>query len=222
MLAEHRNIVTPATNQTTETERIREIAALYREIGDLLKISLQKAMRIGELLTEQKVSLKHGEFMPWLKEHLPFISDRTVRRWMSLYKHRDQLKMDNVSDLTQAYKLLKAPKATHGHVSVDIKDVELNPFFDTSYLIGEAINHWINAIAHIGLHRTTAVRLHGGKYQNICDHNRFAAIKMLGIKDVPLVVVPNMDDKSMKKVLVRFDYREFRQAQEYRRLNHAD
>ena len=63
------------------------------------------------------------------------------------------------------------------------------------------------------------MRLDGDKYQNICDHNRFVAIKMLGIEDVPIVVVRKMNDKSMKKVLVRFDYEEFRRAKEYRRLN---
>jgi len=221
VLAEYRNSVVPATDQTTETNRIREITTLYSEISDLLKMSLQKAMRIGELLTEQKASLKHGEFMPWLKQHLPFISDRTARRWMSLYNHRDRLKMDNVSDLTQAYKLLKAPKAIRGHVSVDIKDVEPNPFFDMSYIVPESVNHWINAIKHIGLYWITAVRRHGDNHQNLTDHNRFVAIKLLGINDVPAVVVPEMNDRKMKSVL-EWDMREFLNAEKYKRLSNAN
>ena len=214
MIAECKNSVVPATGQTTETNRIREITELYGEIGDLLRISLQKAMQIGKLLTEQKASMKHGEFMPWLRQYLQFISDRTARRWMGLYRHRDRLKMDSVSDLTQAYRLLEMPKATQGHATVDIKDVEPNPFFDMSCLVSESIKHWTNAIAHIGLYWITAVRACGGKYQNICDHNRFAAIKMLGIKDVPVVIVPQINGQDMKDILERFDYQE---AEKYKK-----
>jgi len=87
--------------------RIQEINKLHNEIGGALKITLDKAIRIGELLTEQKESLKHGEFTPWVNENLPF-TDRTARRYMTLYRNRDRLKMDNVSDLVDAYKITEA------------------------------------------------------------------------------------------------------------------
>lgn len=91
--------------------RVGEIIVLHGEIGGLLKTSLKKAIRIGELMTEQKASLKHGEFTPWIKANLPF-TDRTARKYMQLYENRELLKTENVSGLTGAYKLLEAPKPT--------------------------------------------------------------------------------------------------------------
>ena len=55
-----------------EKRRIDEIGQLHNEIIGHLKTSLEKAIRIGELLSEQKDSLKHGEFIPWIKDNLPF------------------------------------------------------------------------------------------------------------------------------------------------------
>jgi hypothetical protein len=59
----------------------QEIVKLHNEIIDALKMTLRKAIRIGELLTEQKQSLKHGEFAPWIKDNLPF-TDRTAQMYM--------------------------------------------------------------------------------------------------------------------------------------------
>jgi hypothetical protein len=87
---------------------INEIVSLHNEISGLLKMSLKKAIRIGELLSEQKASLKHGEFIPWIKANLPF-TERTAQNYMRLYQHRDQLKNETVSYLTEGYKLLQEP-----------------------------------------------------------------------------------------------------------------
>ena len=87
---------------------IKEIISLHNEISGYLKMSLEKAIRIGELLVEQKESLKHGKFTPWIKDNLPF-TDRTARNYMRLYKEKDRLKTERVSDLTTAYGLLEAP-----------------------------------------------------------------------------------------------------------------
>ena len=92
-----------------EKSKIQEIISLHDEVRGYLKLSLEKAIRIGELLAEQKESLKHGEFTPWVKANLPF-TDRTARNYMGLYRKRDLLKTETVSDLTSAYKLLAAPK----------------------------------------------------------------------------------------------------------------
>lgn len=89
-----------------EKSRIQEISNLHQEIIGHLKMSLEKAIRIGELLTEQKASMKHGEFTPWIKANLPF-TDRTTQNYMRVYRERDRLKTETVSDLTQAYQLLQ-------------------------------------------------------------------------------------------------------------------
>lgn len=70
-----------------------------------MRQSLDKAIRIGQLLTEQKDTLKHGEFTPWLEANIPF-TDRTARNYMRLYRERDRIKTESVSDLTGAYALL--------------------------------------------------------------------------------------------------------------------
>jgi hypothetical protein len=88
-----------------EKNRREEIARLHEEIVGHLRQSLEKAIRIGELLTEQKESLKHGEYTPWLKANVPF-SDRTAQNYMRVYRERDRIKTETVSDLTGAYKLL--------------------------------------------------------------------------------------------------------------------
>jgi len=90
--------------------RTDEIIRLHDEVIGALKTSLKKAIRIGELLTDQKESMAHGAFLPWVKEKLPF-TDRTARNYMKLHRERDRLKTETVSDLKGAYKLLGAPKA---------------------------------------------------------------------------------------------------------------
>ena len=97
-----------------ENFRIDEISKLHGEIYGAFKTSLEKAIRIGELLTEQKQNLRHGEFTSWVENNLPF-SDRTAQIYMRLYSERDRLKTEMVSvlNLKSAYRLLiehKGPK----------------------------------------------------------------------------------------------------------------
>lgn len=68
-----------------ENRRIKEIKALHHEIGGRLKSSPDKAIRIGELLSQQKESMERGRFTAWVKANLPF-TERTARRYMQLYR----------------------------------------------------------------------------------------------------------------------------------------
>lgn len=88
-----------------EKNRIQEIKQLHSEIAGYTKITLDKAIRIGELLTAQKAELKHGKFMSWIKDNLPF-SDRTARDYMKIFVNREKLKMASVANLTAAYRFL--------------------------------------------------------------------------------------------------------------------
>ena len=85
--------------------RVEEIGRLHSGILTSLKRSLSDGIRIGELLAEQKGILKHGDFMAWVNENLPF-TDRTARNYMRLFQERDRLKTETVSDLKEAYGLL--------------------------------------------------------------------------------------------------------------------
>ena len=85
-----------------------EIITLHNEIDGQCRVILQKAVRIGELLTEQKAKLPHGEFTPWIETNLPF-TVRTAQNYMKVYRERDTLKSENVSLLTEGYRLLQGP-----------------------------------------------------------------------------------------------------------------
>ncbi|MHC1767932.1 MAG: DNA N-6-adenine-methyltransferase [Verrucomicrobiia bacterium] len=85
-----------------------EANRLHSELLGLARTSLEIAIRIGELLTEQKARLKHGEWLPWVKDNIEF-SEATAKRYMSVHRRRDELKSLNVSDLSDAYRLLSAP-----------------------------------------------------------------------------------------------------------------
>ena len=92
--------------ELTGRDLISEITALHNEIVGNLRRSLDAAIRIGELLTGQKESLGHGHFTGWVKDNLPF-TERTAQNYMRIYRNRDRLKSETISDLTESYKLLK-------------------------------------------------------------------------------------------------------------------
>jgi hypothetical protein len=89
--------------------RIQEIVRLHSEVAGLLRQTLEKAIRIGQLLSEQKQILKHGEFIPWIEANIPF-TDRTARNYMQLYRERDRIKTETVSGLKEAYALLTSSR----------------------------------------------------------------------------------------------------------------
>ena len=95
-------------NTDIEKSRITEINQLHTEIGGYLMMTLDKAIRVGELLQEQKGGLKHGEWLPWVEGNLSFTS-RTARNYMQTFKKKEYLKSENVSDLAGAYKTLANP-----------------------------------------------------------------------------------------------------------------
>ena len=68
-----------------------EINTLHGEIAMCVKISMEKAIRIGELLTQQKEKSGHGYFTKWVCRRLPF-TDRTARNYMKVYIERDRIK----------------------------------------------------------------------------------------------------------------------------------
>lgn len=105
----------------TEAAVIQEIEQLHSEIGSILKKAVQeslpKAIRIGELLSEQKIALPHGEFTPWVEKNLS-IGKRQAQRYMKVYNNR-MLLSDYHGDFTSAIKFLSAPKDEKS----DINDV---------------------------------------------------------------------------------------------------
>lgn len=91
---------------------IREIQKLYQEIESAGKVMIEKAIRIGELLTEQKAFVGHGEWIPWIDENLPF-DRRQASKYIRAYTHRKTLNGTSSSHLTDAIASLAKPKTAH-------------------------------------------------------------------------------------------------------------
>jgi Protein of unknown function (DUF3102) len=95
------------------TELAERINAEHRACETAVNSALTHAMNAGELLSEAKASLPHGEFGPWLKENFAG-SDRTARAYMRVYAHREELEAKRQSSATLsldgALRALSAPK----------------------------------------------------------------------------------------------------------------
>ncbi len=91
---------------------IREINKLYQEIEAAGKVMIDKAIRIGELLSEQKASMKHGEWIPWVEENLPF-DVREGQNYMRVFAHKEELNAKPVSHLKGAIASLVKSKTVH-------------------------------------------------------------------------------------------------------------
>ena len=92
-----------------EINRIQEITRLHNEVNTLFTSGLEKAIRIGFLLEEQKKSMAHGKFTSWIDHNLPF-KERTARNYMRLYRNRDEIKRQGIASLNVAYQALTEPK----------------------------------------------------------------------------------------------------------------
>lgn len=90
-----------------ERARITEINSLHAEnVAEAAK-GIDRALRIGQLLTEQKSSMGHGAFGKWIDDNLT-VTDRMARYYMKAYENRDRLKTETVSDMT--IRALAAPE----------------------------------------------------------------------------------------------------------------
>ncbi len=87
---------------------VKEITRLHGEILAAAKMSLEKAIKIGELLSRVRASRK-GKWLAWIKDSVPF-SDQTARNYIGVYERRDDPKFKNVLNLSDAYALLCPPK----------------------------------------------------------------------------------------------------------------
>jgi hypothetical protein len=89
-------------------DRTQEIKRELAELRNTLKMSVTKAIRIGQLLTEQKEFVGHGLFLSWLDANFE-MSERTARNYMSLFAYRDETA--EIADLQTAYKQIETIEA---------------------------------------------------------------------------------------------------------------
>lgn len=189
--------------------RLNEILELHRELMGFFRLSLGKGIRMGQLLSEIKESMGHGEFSGWIQQNLPF-NQRTARRYMSLYHNRDKLKTDTMSDLglTGAYRLLTTGEPAQPNndkfQTIPTGQIVPNPFFDRRKICHARMSHLLNCLINRQggtippVYWTTAVRPRGdGFYENLADEYRLAAIKAAGIARIDCVLI-SLTDKQMK------------------------
>lgn len=88
-----------------EQRDIAEINKLHRELQELAVGALDRAIRIGELLSKAKSRLPHGQWLSWLAGNVAF-SERTARNYMRVFENQEKLKSANVADLAEAYQML--------------------------------------------------------------------------------------------------------------------
>lgn len=123
-----------------EKNRIHEITENHTWIIGHTREGIQRAMRIGELLIQQKNELDHGHFTPWIESSLPF-NIRTAQRYMKVYENREKIKNDSVSLLTEAYRQLESPEEkTIFEMSVDELCKYLEDILGELHLRGKAIS----------------------------------------------------------------------------------
>jgi len=106
-------------NELSETAK-SEITRLHSEILEAARTSVDKAIRIGELLTQEKDKLDHGQWLPWLKANVPF-TRATAANYMRCWERREELKCKTVLHLGEAYRIL-APSA---EFDIDSPDFEI-------------------------------------------------------------------------------------------------
>jgi hypothetical protein len=87
---------------------VDEIAVEHRACKAAVKNAVQHAIEAGRRLIEAKTLVPHGAWLPWLAEHLPDVSARTVQRYMKAAELAG--KNDNVS-FSSLRALLAPPKA---------------------------------------------------------------------------------------------------------------
>jgi hypothetical protein len=97
------NVASVNDEQLPVEAALVEIKRLHIEIYQVARMSLEKGVRIGQLLEEIRATKAHGQWLPWLKANVPF-DQKTAWRYVNLFKKRDQIR--NVPNLSQAYKLL--------------------------------------------------------------------------------------------------------------------
>lgn len=106
---------------TTHDHAAQEIVNLHREIEGYARTTLDKAVRIGELLSGVKIALGHGNWLPWLQAKVGF-SERSAQNYMRLHKCKEQLKSAMNADLSLSgcLALVAEPKHTlRDHIDVE-------------------------------------------------------------------------------------------------------
>src|SRR5262245_29321870 len=82
-------------------ELARRINEEHRAAGQALRAGLTHARNAGELLLEAKEKVRHGEWLPWLRDNCE-VAERTAQTYMQVARNWPELesKAQRVADLS--------------------------------------------------------------------------------------------------------------------------
>ena len=89
---------------TLMNNSIHKLNILHKNIEGKLKSTVHDAIMAGEILTNVKEKLAHGEFLPWIEKNCIF-KQTTAYNYMGVYQYKS--KISTVGNLPEAYKQVK-------------------------------------------------------------------------------------------------------------------
>ena len=106
--------VLPESADTEETAVAVDLAAteineLHEKACALMKDSVNFAIRAGELLSQKKEELPHGQFTKWVDENIHF-TVRTAQSYIKIFKHKAEIEQVAPATLSEAYRLIAPEK----------------------------------------------------------------------------------------------------------------
>ena len=101
----------------------KEITRLHSEIISAARMSLEKAIKVGELLNRIRSSRK-GKWVEWIEKKAPFSHDTAIR-YMRCYENRNDPKFRNVRNLSEAYERLCGRSKKGNDKSVECKVIQM-------------------------------------------------------------------------------------------------
>lgn len=122
-----KNIVLAPLNQpelslevlaTRLRDREKQIDAAVDRAVHMAAEPVRLAIEQGEDLLKAKAQVKHGQWLPWLKENFPK-SERRARDYMDLYNRREKLAKSNPKSIEDAFRMLgMLPEVEHRQVEM--------------------------------------------------------------------------------------------------------
>jgi Protein of unknown function (DUF3102) len=97
-----------AVKEFVGSDAVAEINSLHKDLFEIGKTVLEKAIRIGELLVANKKAVRHGDWLKWIEKHLVFGSVM-AQRYMRIFDKKDELRKASSEThltITDAYALL--------------------------------------------------------------------------------------------------------------------
>lgn len=115
------------------------------------------AAECGRLLRSKKREVGHGNFLPWLSENCPLISDRTARDYMRLSNWQHAADLQGATSIREALRLLdekenqdETPRekpafvvrCTFNKKPEEYTETERKNIFDQSRSYLQVLEHW--------------------------------------------------------------------------------